>query len=148
MMRDPGAYLASLAPARPIYSVLSQTAMALIPEIDVEDMILVADISIRGAQRQLNQSEMTIKADLERLVKNGWIEKHEIRTNSGKLRPYAYLLGTRLQTSEILLIADLAAEAATGETRLVSRKVLRLPDVRPSAPREAVGFGVGRKWRP
>lgn len=141
----PGQYLARLALARPLYTLMFKEAVGLLPPTAGSDREPIAcGLSISELAKRLGTSPSTTGEEMRRLALHGWL-----RGTSPRL--LGYRTGDRIG-----LMADMVAEEATGEPFLVSRVVLGLKApkspsagsaVREKAP-PAVGRGTMRRWEP
>ena len=128
---SPGAYLARLATARPLYCLLFREAMGVLaPAADTcrRDPI-ACGLALAELSKRLGHSRSVVGEEMRRLIAHGWIKDERPR-----------LLGHRLGDKPMLL-ADIKAEEATGERELVLRTVLGW---RPASP--AAG-GTMRRYR-
>jgi DNA-binding transcriptional MocR family regulator len=143
MTLDPGDYLGKLYTSRPLFKLLFEEAISVLPPLVPDDDKLWELESIRS-QRDLSKllsvSPSTVAIDLVRLENYGWLQRKR-----GSKR----LLGAR-QGSRLFLRADQAAEAATGVPGLVSREVLGVSREVQESEAEATEFtrGPAREWKP
>lgn len=143
MTLDPGEYLGKLYTSRALYKLLFEEAISVLPPLAPDDEKLWKLESIRSQRDlggMLGVSPSTVAIDLKLLENWGWLQKKR-----GSLR----VLGTR-QGSALYLIADSAAEAATGVPGLVSLEVLGVTREVQDAKAEATEFtrGPAREWKP
>jgi hypothetical protein len=138
-------YLAGIAPSRALYRTLFEHAKGLLPPADAnraEPEPLTVAWTLRQMADEMDVSVSTLRVDLLRLERYGWLEWNR--------RPY--FLGQRIGAS-YHLIADGMGRAQTSEERLVSREVLQLPEPQtsnttPTPAPAASARGVNRKWTP
>lgn len=132
---SPGAYLARLATARPLYVLLFREAVGVLaPAADTcRNDQLVCGLPLRELAKRLDVSPSIVSEEMRRLVNHGWV-------SGGRKRSLGFRTGRALH-----LLADVAAQEATGEVGLVSRVVL---DHRPhrDAERPAQGRGLARRF--
>ena len=143
MMLDPGDYLGKLYTSRPLFKLLFEEAVHVLPPLMPDDdkpWPLESIRSQRDLSSLLGVSPSTVAIDLKLLENWGWLQRKR-----GSLR----LLGVR-RGSQIFLRADQAAETATGVSGLVSREVLGVSREVQDAKAEATEFtcGPAREWRP
>lgn len=143
-MLDPGEYLNKLYSSRPLFKLLFDEAISVLPPLVPDDETLWDLASIRSQRdlaKLLGLSPSTVAIDLERLKNWGWLQ---LRGRSSRR-----LLGTR-QGSQVYLMADSAAEVATGVSGLVSREILGVTRELQEAKAEATEFthGPARVWKP
>lgn len=139
-------YLGRVALSQGVYLALMEDALSLLPAADVcrrgtleplESYLTGLDLA-----RKLGVGLSTIRGDLRRLERFGWVRPGSPR-----------VLGTR-DGHDLFLLADVAAHNETGATHLISREVLRkagpgavVPPVL-DAPDPGAVRGPGRKWMP
>jgi len=143
-MLDPGEYLNKLYSSRSLFKLLFEEAISVLPPLVPDDDTLWDLVSIRSQRdlsKKLDVSPSTVAIDLERLKNWGWIQ---LRGRSSRR-----MLGTR-QGSQVFLMADSAAEVATGVSGLVAREVLGVAREVQEAKAEATEFthGPARVWKP
>ena len=132
----PGPYLARVATARPLYVLLFREAISVLPipaDTCRKDQILCG-LSLRELARRLDISPSVVGEEMRRLVAHGWVADLRQR------RALGFRVGHTLH-----LVADIAAEQATGDRDLVSRVVLREQAVR-GPDRPATGRGLARSF--
>jgi hypothetical protein len=124
---SPGAYLARVVTARPLYCLLFKEAMGVLaPSADTcRREPIVCGLSIAVLADRLGQSRSVVGEEMRRLVSHGWV-----MAGPSRMR----LLGHRLGAKPMLL-SDIKAEEACGERDVVSRFVLAW------APDTATGTG-------
>lgn len=145
MKLKPEEYLKRAVNASPIFKILWEQAVMLLPPVDpeggsnVEVFFSASDLSdaMDGARTVSN-----LRNELTWLQNWGWI-----KTRKGTSRRY---LGRRTPDGTFYLLADLAAKDATGEARLVSRVLLGiqrqdLPEVTAEATTR-MRMGAARQW--
>ena len=131
----PGAYLARLATARPLYCLLYQEAIGVLaPPLagTCRSDPIACGLSLAELGKRLGITRSVAGEEMRRLAAHGWITGKSPR-----------LLGHRKGT-ESALLADVAAEEATGEQGVVSRIVLVLSAT--SAETREVGRGLARRF--
>lgn len=134
----PGAYLSRLATARPLYCLLYREAIGVLPpplagacrSDPISCGLTLADL---GAKLGLTRS--VVGEEMRRLQAHGWV---------GARKGSQRLLGHRMG-AEVALLADVAAEEATGEQGVVSRVVLAL-SATPAAEVKDAGRGLARRF--
>lgn len=135
--------MAGIAGSRALYISLFEHVRGLLPPADAvrtDPEPLTVVWTLTDMAKHLSLAVSTIRTDLVRLERYGWLEWNR--------RPY--YLGQRIGL-EYHLIADGVARNATGEERLVSREVLHLAQTSnnaPIVPAATVGRGINRKWQP
>jgi len=139
---DPGDYLGKLYSSRALFKLLVTEATSVLPPLTPGDQKRWSLESIRSQRdlaRLLSVSPSTVAIDLVRLHNFGWIQKERSKR----------VLGAR-QGSHLFLMADAAAEAATGVAGLVGREVLGIAPAVQDAEAEATEFNCGpsREWKP
>jgi hypothetical protein len=134
-------YLAQLVQSRALYRAMLQEALSLLPAKGTDKLEpLESFTALATFAKQLNVSRKTLAADMRRLEHFKWVQI------DGEVR----VLGRR-DAEGVYLIADLAAQNATGDPRLVSDLVV--PDIlRVKAAvkddTSAHRTGLGRRWTP
>lgn len=131
-------YLAGAATSRALYQWLFRDAAGMLPKVGDPRAELPAELvsqtPLAVVASELTVSLGVVKRDLARLVNLGWVRQGAPR-----------FLGRR--DGGYHLIADVAAESATGEVGVVSRVVLQLkPERQTSAARREDARGTNRRW--
>lgn len=139
----PTEYTRKAVNAAPIYRLLFEQAVSLLPPLDppegvnVECFFSAMDISaaLNGVRTVSN-----VRNELTWLQNWGWI-----KTRKGTSRRF---LGRRKDARVFYLMADLAAHAVTQEKRLISREVLgiHIEDAAEVTDKAIARMGAGRKW--
>lgn len=135
-------YLSKAVTAIPVYKLLWEQAVMLLPPVDPpEGTNVEVFFSATDLRNELNgaRTVSNLRNELKWMQNWGWI-----KTRKGTSRRF---LGRR-KGSTFFLLADLAAKDRTKEKRLISREVLgvcldELPDVTAD---EVVRAGAGRRW--
>lgn len=139
-MQAAGDYLNQLAASWPLYRALYANAIDVMPPVqeaagDCRERISCG-LALRTIAKALDVSPSTAGHDLRRLLAYRWVQDKRERR-----------LGCRVG-AEVHLLADVAAEEATGEERLVSRRILRLDEAPTVKAARPVGRGLARRYEP
>jgi hypothetical protein len=132
----PDEYIARAATARVIYVTLFNTAMGVLPPLgdaDIECHFTAKDL----ANRFEAQSVSMIRNELTWMVNWGWIEN----------RPRSVRFLGRRVGDVLYLKSDLHAREATGEARLISRRILDIKTDAPPVTEDHLRRGALRQWR-
>lgn len=135
MALTPSAYLARLATARPLYCLLYKEAMGVLgPAVAGTSRTdpIACGLSLAELAKRLGHTRSVVSEEMRRLVAHGWVTAESPR-----------LLGHRRGVEPVLL-ADVAAEEATGEVRVVSMNVLGVDIAHEEA--KPAGRGLARKF--
>ena len=131
----PSAYLTRLATARPPYCLLYQEAIGVLGPAKAGTCRtdpIACGLSLAELGKRLGLTRSVVSEELRRLVSHGWVTDERPR-----------LLGHRKGVEPILL-ADVAAEEATGEKTVVSRIVLGVDLAREES--KPAGRGLARRF--
>jgi len=134
----PGAYLARLATARPLYCLLYQEALGVLPPANAgacRSDPISCGLSLAELGKRLDLTRSVVGEEMRRLTAHGWV---------GARKGAQRLLGHR-KGADMALLADVAAEEATGEQGVVSRVVLALCAT-PAVEVKEAGRGLARRF--
>lgn len=142
-MQVAGEYLNQLVASWPLYRLLYTKAMDVLPPPELAAGTcrerIACGLTLSILAKALGMSPSTVRHDLRRLLGYRWVQDKMVQR-----------LGSRAE-GVVHLLADVAAEEATGEVCLVSRRILRvdrnLSRAAPKATRP-VGRGLARRWEP
>jgi len=134
----PKEYIARAATARVVYVELFSMATSVLPPVesvegdDVECYFTITDL----AKKLDGRTKSIIQNELRWLVNWRWVTTRRVS--------WRYL--GRRRDGVFWLLADLAARMATGEERLVSRKILGIDVDAPPVTEVHFGRGAARRW--
>ena len=137
-------YLAKLYGSRALFKLLYEEGMSVLPPLVPEDdsdkhWPIESTRSMRDLAKLLSVSPSTVGIDMRRLENYSWLQRKGSRR----------VLGHRVR-SRVHLMADVAAEAATGIKVIVSLDILGISPTVKDSEAEATEFqkGPGRTWQP